>query len=157
MPKVHTNRGQGSLKFSGPKAWAEIPKHLKEVAFRKPFSKKLKDHILTEIFVDLPKKVLSKDQLQYDELKMIFETEDNHDEFFGFDQREDTHFEISFLSENCNSNQSEIIYDLAQVFQTDTEDSDEEFLGFTNEESENISDLENLFLDNSLNEDFLGF
>ena len=50
LPRATTNRGQKSIKFAGPKVWAEIPKHLKEVAFRKPFSRKLKEHIL-------PKKV----------------------------------------------------------------------------------------------------
>ena len=77
---------KGLLKKAGPKAWAEIPRHLKEVAFKKPFSKKLKKHILTQIYVDPPPKVrLIRDDLLYDRLKMIFQAEDDHGEFFGFD------------------------------------------------------------------------
>ena len=40
LPPVSTNRSKGSIKFSGPKAWAKVPKHLKDIAFRKPFTKK---------------------------------------------------------------------------------------------------------------------
>ena len=49
IPRVATKRGQSSIKFSGPKAWSQIPKKLKEVAFRKPFSKKLKGHLLQNL------------------------------------------------------------------------------------------------------------
>ena len=56
LPCPTTNRGQRSIKFAGPKAWVEVPKQLKEIAFRKPFSKKLKEHILTTIFAEMPRK-----------------------------------------------------------------------------------------------------
>ena len=54
LPCPTTNRSQRSIKFSGPKAWSDVPKHLKEIAFRKPFSKKHKEHILSQIHVDMP-------------------------------------------------------------------------------------------------------
>ena len=47
LPCPTTNRSQCSIKFSGPKAWAEVPKQFKEIAFRKTFSKKIKEHIYT--------------------------------------------------------------------------------------------------------------
>ena len=155
LPRVVTNRGQGSIKFAGPKAWAEVPKHLKEVAFRKPFSKKLKEHVLSQIFVELPQRVLRiRDQLQYDELKMIFDAEDDPNEFFGFDQPEDTNLEITFFNDSFGLHDefygfthSENNIDLIDIFQSHSEESDEEFLGFTTAESENTSDLEILFLD----------
>ena len=58
LPCSRTNRGQGSIKFSGPKTWANIPNSLKERTLKdsqrkKPFSKKLKDHILSTIYVDM--------------------------------------------------------------------------------------------------------
>ena len=40
LPLSSTNRGQSSIKYTGPKAWAETPKNIKDIAFRKPFSKK---------------------------------------------------------------------------------------------------------------------
>ena len=54
LPISKTNRGQCSIKFSGPKAWAKVPNEYKDIAFRKPFSKKFKSHILESEFVDLP-------------------------------------------------------------------------------------------------------
>ena len=38
--KSITNRGEHSIKYTGPKAWAEIPIFLKDIAFHKPISKK---------------------------------------------------------------------------------------------------------------------
>ena len=43
LPCPTTNRSQRSIKFSGPKAWLKVPKHLKEIAFQKPFSKNTKN------------------------------------------------------------------------------------------------------------------
>ena len=54
LPLSSTNRGQNSIKFAGPKAWANVPNDLKDIAFRKPFTKKSKEHILKEIFEELP-------------------------------------------------------------------------------------------------------
>ena len=60
LPKSITNRGQRSIKYTGPKAWAEVPILLKEIAFRKPFSKKIKEFILGTIYVDMPPKQMDK-------------------------------------------------------------------------------------------------
>ena len=59
LPPVSTNRGQKSIKFLGPKAWAEVPNELKEIAFRKPFAKKMKDHILASTHVEMPRETYS--------------------------------------------------------------------------------------------------
>ena len=48
LPPVRTLRGQSSIKFAGPKAWSRVPVELKNIAFKKPFSKKMKDFILKE-------------------------------------------------------------------------------------------------------------
>ena len=49
LPPTRTIRGQTSIKFAGPKAWNQIPNALKEIAFRKPFSKQLKKYIITKL------------------------------------------------------------------------------------------------------------
>ena len=46
LPPVRTLRGQSSIKFAGPKAWSKVPVELKNIAFKKTFSKKMKDFIL---------------------------------------------------------------------------------------------------------------
>ena len=46
LPLVKTVRGQTSIKYCGPKAWARVPLNIKEIAFRKPFSKNMKELIL---------------------------------------------------------------------------------------------------------------
>ena len=46
LPIVHSKCDQSSIKFSGPKAWSLIPKDVKEIAFRKPFSRKVKNTLL---------------------------------------------------------------------------------------------------------------
>ena len=40
LPHCITNRGQKSIKYTGPKVWAEVPALVKDIVFRKPFSKK---------------------------------------------------------------------------------------------------------------------
>ena len=85
----------------------------------------------------------------YDELKMIFQAEDDHGEFIGFDQSENTISEITFLNEKANQ------IDLVDIFESDSEDSNE-FFGFTNEESVD-TDLARLFLDDSTDTEFTGF
>ena len=49
QPELPGARGQTSIKFAGPKAWNQIPNDLKEIAFRKPFSKQLKKSIITKL------------------------------------------------------------------------------------------------------------
>ena len=165
LPRATTNRGQKSIKFAGPKVWAEIPKHLKEVAFRKPFSRKLKEHILSEIFVDLPKKVyLKTDNIgQYKELQEIFQANDSQDEFFGFDCSDSNELDIIFLNDReSTSDKFSSVNDptedtnLDAIFQSDSDNSDNEFFGFYSEECVN-SGLESLFLSDDSDGEFLGF
>ena len=49
LPPTRTIRGQTSIKFAGPKVWNQIPNTLKEIAFRKPFSKQIKKYIITKL------------------------------------------------------------------------------------------------------------
>ena len=132
-----TNRGQSSIKFAGPKAWAEVPKHIKEVAFRKPFSKKLKAHILSEIYEEMPPKTRSNndsDIAHHNTLENIFLSDDEDNEFLGFDEVDNTALEIISLQGNINNNvRSTDIIDLNDIFQSDSENSDDEFFGFINE------------------------
>ena len=139
MPCPTTNRSQRSIKFSGPKAWLKVPKHLKEIAFRKPFSKKHKEYILNQIHVDLaPKKRnnVRKETEEVLDLNLLFENDDENEEFFGFD--------VSF--ENANNT----FFDLMHIFSTSS--SDDDFTGFSNDPRND--DLNSLFLNDS---DFLGF
>ena len=85
LPKSITNRGQRSIKYTGPKAWAEVPILLKDIAFRKPFSKKLKEFILDSIFVEMPPKQTSSSNTILDvSLSALFASDDEDEEFFGF-------------------------------------------------------------------------
>ena len=89
LPYAGTNRTQSSIKYAGPKAWGDVPKHLKEIAFRKPFSKKFKEHILQRIYVEMPPKSMHTSENYendcYEELMMLFETDNEEDDFLGFD------------------------------------------------------------------------
>ena len=88
LPLSTTNRGQSSIKFSGPKAWAEVPNDLKEVAFRKPFSKKLKDYILKDIYEELPPTPsrTNTENVLFEGLRDLFEDDsDLNETFLGFD------------------------------------------------------------------------
>ena len=142
LPCPTTNRSQCSMKFSGPKAWSEVPKHLKEIAFRKPFSKKHKEYILNQIHVVLPPQKTSNPTKGTDEffdLNILFETDDENEEFFGFDAS----------LENPNTTSSELMH----IFNTSS--SDEDFIGFSNFATN--YDLNSLFLNNSNDSDFYGF
>ena len=141
LPQSTTNRSQLSIKYAGPKAWAEVPKQYKDIAFKKPFTKKFKGHILDNIFVELPPKKRASnnkvEELDLD-LKTLFSTEEEG-EFLGF--------ENFATSENSNYNE------LRALFSTDN--IEEEFHGF-----EASADLEQFFLsDKSCDDDevFIGF
>ena len=69
----------------------------------------------------------------------MFETDDENDEFFGFD----------VSTENSN----ETFSDLRQIF--DTSSSDEDFIGFSN--AQRNSDLYFTFSNDSDNSEFFGF
>ena len=128
LPPVSTMRGKKSIKFSGPKAWADTPKELKEIAFRKPFAKKLKKHILTKTYVEMPPEpnsVSEQNEVTNFELEALFQS-DNESDFEGFN-----------------------FTDLEVLFQSDNDESD--FEGF------NFLDLDAIFSSDSDNEDFLGF
>ena len=88
LPRISSNRSQGSIKFSGPKAWFDVPKHLKEIAFRKPFSKEHKKFILNQIHVDMPPEKRRNSEHIINEildLNSLFASDDENDEeFFGF-------------------------------------------------------------------------
>ena len=133
LPIVSTDRGKGSIKFSGPKAWAEVPNHLKEIAFRKPFAKKLKEHILTSTFQEMAPvrtSLLDRDDIARIELNELFQSDDEENEFFGF--------------ENPN-------IELNELFLSDSDEND--FLGFNTSKD----DLQEIFLTDSETEEFLGF
>ena len=85
LPKSITNRGQRSIKYTGPKAWAEVPLLLKDIAFRKPFSKKLKEYILDTIYVDMPPK-LTHTSVNIPDLSLsaLFASDAEEGEFYGF-------------------------------------------------------------------------
>ena len=71
VPPVTTIRGQKSIKYAGPKAWLEVPKELKDIAFRKPCSKKMKAHIqnaLLEANKDLPQTTFNLSDLLHNDL-----------------------------------------------------------------------------------------
>ena len=73
--------------FRGPKAWAKVPLEIKEIAFRKPFVKKLKEHILKTTFVDMTPKRTKNNSIDTDEVlndvRVLFETENTESEFLG--------------------------------------------------------------------------
>ena len=86
LPRYRTNRGLTSIKYEGPKAWAEVPTIIKEIAYRKPFSKKFKEHILETIYVEMPPKPKSSysqtNKYDYlDGLKILFESITENEDF----------------------------------------------------------------------------
>ena len=99
------------------------------MAFRKSFSKKLKGHIVSSIYVEMPPEINSvsdRAESAYLEVEELFETDDEDCAFEGF-----------------------ICLELEELFQTDDEESD--FEGFE------ITNVNDVFLTDSENEDFLGF
>ena len=135
-----TVRSQNSIKYTGPKAWCDVPKKLKEIAFRKPFSKKMKAHILDTLLdkhKDLPTDTFklqnpnqsdTSRQDSFSELRAIFDNDDENFVFYGFETIE-----------------------LAALF-ADSNNESLEFLGF-----EGDSDINNLFEESLSAEEFLGF
>ena len=140
LPCPATNRAQRSIKFTGPKAWAEVPDECKEIAYKKPFSKKFKEHILQMIYVEMPPVTASITGISETEnldLNMLFETEDDDIEFLGFGR-----------------STANIPNELESLLNT-TDNSDEEFFGFINNSGNNEMTL--LFLSDSNDSEFLGF
>ena len=73
------------------------------------------------------------------DLNILFQTDNENDEFFGFDV--------------STGNSNETFLDLRQIFNNSS--SDEEFIGFSN--SVRDSDLNLIFLNDSDNSEFFGF
>ena len=145
LPCSATNRGQRSIKYTGPKAWAEVPNQFKEIAFRKPFSKKFKEHILSMNFVEMPPKkrpISSETVFEQFDIYELFLTEDENDDFLGF--------EVTSANENDHS------LTLQEIF-SKTSDEEEDFLSFKNISTDFHSDLNAIFYDNSNTEEFFGF
>ena len=137
IPYITTIRGQSSIKFVGPKAWKEVPKIIKDIAFRKPFSQKMKEHILSdqmEMNKNLPMNSFNLRDFygntegdNYTDLWSIFNSDDENTEFHGFDV--------------CN---------LDKIFE-DTFDEDYDFLGF------DVESIEHLFTESENEDEFYGF
>ena len=95
LPPVRTIRGQSSIKFAGPKAWSAVPREIKEIAFRKPFTNAMKKHILDtlkENNQNLPensylkrKRKDEENRRNRDYLLSLFEENDDDFIFLGFD------------------------------------------------------------------------
>ena len=138
LPMSYTNRSQNSIKYMGPKAWVEVPTNIKEIAFRKPFSKKLKEHILSDIYVEMPPKLArsnskSEEEDSLKELRVLFESSDKEGDFLGF----------------CiNSENESLPHHL---------NNEEIFFQEAYSNTSNNIDLAQLFLDESANDEFLGF
>ena len=81
------------MKFAGPKAWTSVPNDLKEIAYRKPFSKRLKKFILDKQREDnenLPensylneKHTKKKNKMKADYVEM-FASDSDEPDFVGF-------------------------------------------------------------------------
>ena len=63
---------------------------IKEIAFRKPFSKKLKEHLLSISYVEMPSeqtrsKKDTNENVDLEGLSLIFAADDENDHFLGFE------------------------------------------------------------------------
>ena len=111
----------------------------------------------------MPSNVYHKmNKKQYNELKTIFQNDDEQDEFFGFEPENATHA-ITFSDNSGTINNNHLHFDdskesldLKDIFQNDQENENENFIGFINNRSESI-DLEIIFLNDSIDTDFAGF
>ena len=92
LPVAKTVRSQTSMKFAGPKAWTSVPNDIKEIAYRKPFSKRLKKFILEKQREDnenlpensyLKEKHKKKNKLKTDYVEM-FASDSDESDFVGF-------------------------------------------------------------------------
>ena len=104
LPPTKTVRGQTSIKFTGPKVWSQIPNNLKEIAFRKPFSKQLKKDIITK----MKKSVENLPPNSYLTNKRKKENKDNFDLKLIFDENDDSFIFIGFDMPNSTESDSDI-------------------------------------------------
>ena len=178
LPYTTTDRGQSSIRFSGPKSWVEVPKEIKDIAFRKPFTKKMKEYILNDLKEknkDLPKTTFSYNEYKnkdYTDLLAIFNNEDDNTEFLGFDVQnlgqifDDTFDEdYTFLGFNVANDIEEDtellgsgICNLNQIFE-DTFDENYAFPGFNvaNNTPQTLDNIKHLFIESENEEEFVGF
>ena len=133
LPRSDSNRAQSSIKFSGPRAWAKVPNDLKNISFRKTFTKKMKAHLVDKIRIDkvcdsLKKKTHKQNTSllcdpDYDALSSLFESESDQSDFLGFSNDLDFEYE----SESEKSDFLGAYIDMEVLFATD---SDSTFFGF---------------------------
>ena len=88
LPKHVSKKTESSIKVTGPKLWAEIPDSLKQLPFRKTFTKQLKNIFLDKLptnkrtkEIKFEKKALNKSL----DLIDIFSQTGNDESFFGFE------------------------------------------------------------------------
>ena len=130
IPLFNTSRGQKSIKFTGPKVWSTIPKEIKEVAYRKPFSRKIKSFLL-ELLAEKSRNLPVQSEtppwlIENNDLQTIFDVTDN-DTFYGFNLS----LREIFANESANITfyGFNISLNLTDIFRSDYENSD--FLGFS--------------------------
>ena len=132
IPLFNTNRGQKSIKYSGPKVWSVIPKDIKELAYRKPFSRKVKAYLLEilaeksrnlPIQSETPPWLIQNNDLT--NLHNIFNVT-NDEMFYGFD------LSLTEIFANESANRTfhgfDVSINLTYLFGYDSENSN--FLGF---------------------------
>ena len=134
VPSTTTVRGQKSIKYSGPIAWRDVPKTVKDIAFRKPFTKKMKQHILDgllEANKNLPASTFNLNDIlncnsfedtNFDELQDIFDCTDENITFNGFEL---SGLDI-FSNGSHNSIDSDSIQNLSFILVSENEN---DFLG----------------------------
>ena len=116
------------------------------------------------IFVELPpKKSRTANDIEANlfELHKLFETEDESDEFLGFELGIDVNERTQHESEdpkdsnmaNKSKSQCNLFHELQEMF-LESSKEEEDFLGFDNGSN---SDLNSLFCDDSNVEEFFGF
>ena len=155
VPKSLTNRAQCSIKYTGPKVWANVPIECKEIAFRKPFAKKFKNHILSEMQRNLPPTYPQSVQTDRnnpldDEMVALFDSDDEESDFLGFE----------FLNSSIPSHEFSPSEEMIALFESDDE---EEFLGFSTPDSSikhcNVTDFQEIMtlFESDTDSTFLGF
>ena len=150
IPLYTSNRGQKSIKYLGPKVWSQIPKNIKEIAYRKPFSMKIKTFLLTALHEksrNLPIRTETPPwQVERDapnDLHTIFNTTSD-ETFLGFAMS----LSEIFQNATCDETFLGFTLSLTEIFQNDSNDS--EFFGF------DVMSLTNIFNHSDYSE-FFGF
>ena len=114
------------MKVLGPKVWSHVPESAKLLPFRKNFSKHMKRTFLDNLPKDRRTKIIKHQKAKdagFDNLKLIFETDDPDEEFLGFSRNDLAGFD-----------------NLRLIFEND--DQDKEFLGFSRND---FSQMETIF------------